>query len=237
MAAAAEGLALLTEYQHAQLQGAGIQRPVEIIPFGVDLADYRFDPDRFPREPFRLLFVGNLIPVKNPDFLIRVAGALRARCDFTMEILGQDRLEGSMQRLAAELGIADCVQFHGYQPHRIVRDRLLEADALLLVSLHEAQGVAAAEAAAAGVLIAGTRVGLLDDLAPTGALVVDDGEPERFADILLSALRDRAVYRSHIQAARAWIERHDADSCAAEYRTVYRRLAFPGARGTSSEPE
>ena len=59
------------------------------------------------------LFVGNLLPVKNPDLLLRAfaqfSGSPR------LVIAGKGPLRPKLEELAASLGIADRVQFLGPQ--------------------------------------------------------------------------------------------------------------------------
>ncbi len=230
MAASASALTVLTGFQQDQLRAEGVGRDAEAIPFGVPIAEHRYRAPHPPREPFRLIFTANLIPVKNPELLLRIVAAARARCALTLDIFGEDRMGGAPLRWAQRLGIRDITTFHGYRPHEAVLEHLRRADALLVTSRHEAQSVAAAEAAASGVLICGTPVGLLRDLGPEATVPFDAGDPERCADLLVAALRDSAGYTAKVSAARSWVEAHDIDWSAEAFGEVYRSLAGRAAR-------
>lgn len=151
----------------------------ERIPFGVALDHWPPAPPRrrVDGAPARLLHVANLSAVKDQDTLLDAANALRMRgIPFVLKIIGEDMLNGRVQRRVHKLGLDQNVRFLGFLPQGALREHVYAADLLLVSSRHEAGPVVALEAAAAGVPTVGTRVGLLAEWAPEAARVVEIGD-------------------------------------------------------------
>jgi glycosyltransferase involved in cell wall biosynthesis len=83
------------------------------------------------------------------------------------------------------------------------------ADLMLHTSISEGQSMAITEAAASGVLLAGTRVGLLHDLGDECGLIVEVGDFEGLALKVLNVLIDDESWNKKIQNARNWSDSHD----------------------------
>ena len=85
-----------------------------------------------------VLYVGNLLPVKGPDVLIEAAARLAAGgAAFDLHVIGRGPLRESLERRAAEAGLAGRVHFHGPMPHDRLPDWFRAADLLVLPSRSE----------------------------------------------------------------------------------------------------
>lgn len=109
-----------------------------------------------------LLFVGRLVPVKNP------AGALKL-VEATPEthhlvIVGGGPERSTLQQLANERGITDRVRFVGELPHEETLKMIAAADVLVVTSNAESYGTVALEALALGTPVASTPVGVLTEM-------------------------------------------------------------------------
>jgi glycosyltransferase involved in cell wall biosynthesis len=99
------------------------------------------------RQPYTFLMVGAVYPRKGQMTAIQALAALRRRSsDARLVIVGEGQV-AECQELAAELGVADRVEFWGYQPDPAVAYRA--ADAVLMLSPNEAMGRVTVEAMAA----------------------------------------------------------------------------------------
>jgi glycosyltransferase involved in cell wall biosynthesis len=155
--------------------------PVEkiaVIPYGFDLSGLeQLDADErarrrasvdVPTGAFVVGWAGRLTAIKRPHDLVRVLAELRARgVDAYLVAAGDGEERESVERLAAELGVADRCRFLGYR--RDVREWYGAFDAFLLTSENEGAPVVAIEALAAGCPVVATRAG-------GTATVVRDGE-------------------------------------------------------------
>src|SRR5256885_4162549 len=93
----------------------GIASKPHLCHHGLHLADF---PHRLNgRAPNRLLAVGRLAKQKGFDYLVRAAQVLRDRgVDVIVEFVGDGEERPVLQTLAAQLGVADRVEFLGWQP-------------------------------------------------------------------------------------------------------------------------
>lgn len=113
--------------------------------FGTDAAA------RAPRsatQPLRLLSIGTVEPRKNYGYAARILRELRRQgfVDATLEIVGRNGWGGEQHALAHEPGVV----LSGYLSTEEVRQRLLQADALLCTSHEEGLGLPLLEAQYAG---------------------------------------------------------------------------------------
>ena len=201
------------------------------VPLGVDhVHDWpaREPVARRPGEPARLIHVASLNRVKDQPTLLRAAARLTAQHGgLRLDIVGEDTLDGEMQRLAATLGIAERVRFHGFLTQRQLHPLMLQADVAVISSRHEAGPLALLEAAAVGVPTVGTAVGHVAEWAPEAAIAVPVGDAEQLAGALDKVLRDEPLRLRLAGAARLRALREDADYTAACFERLYAELLQP----------
>ena len=203
------------------------------VRLGVDAGVWRPTPPR-PHpdgEPFRVVHVGSVTPVKDQATLVRAAALLtRDGVDVRVDLVGEDTEHGSMQTLAAQLGIADRVTVHGFLTQEQTIPVVRAADLMAVTSRHEAGPVAMLEAAAVGVPTVGTPVGHVAEWAPAAAVAFPHGDAAALARaiILLAADDDgRIVLARRAQTAAL---AHDADWTAARFEAIYEELVDRRAR-------
>lgn len=203
------------------------RRPLLEIPLGIDPA--LFHPHAAPGEPtplregeVRLLHVGSLVPVKDQETLLRSLALLADGIPRVhLHIVGEGPLRGPLEDLAAALGIAGGVTFHGAVPHGELPRYYRAADLCVLSSRHESQSMVALEAAACGRVVVGTAVGILPELAPW-ARVVPVGDATALAAAVRQALRESPSLPALPPAE---VERHTVGRRAAELCDLYARLS------------
>lgn len=155
------------------------------------------DPETFkpiPRETARaklgiryenpvLLFVGNLLPVKNPHFLLRVFALLNERraqsgsAPAKLQIVGQGPLEGSLRKEASALASQEHIEFLGRLASNEIALRMNASDVFCLTSENEGFPNVLLEAMACGLRIVSTDVGGISEkieLPAIGRLVEND---------------------------------------------------------------
>lgn len=136
-----------------------------------------------------VLFVGRLVPAKDPLSAIRAVAAL-ARRDVHLTVLGEGPLRGEMAALAAALGIAERVAFLGYVPEPW--PHFARADCLLLTSQRETFGNVVVEALAFGLPVVATSCGGVAEILDRPGLghLVEVGDHAAMAAALGRALDD-----------------------------------------------
>ena len=120
--------------------------------------------------PRHLLFVGNLVEVKGIDVLLQACALLpHATDDWHLHLVGEGRLHQQLVRLAASLGLADKVSFHGSVPHHELPDWFHAADLFVLPSRSEGVPNVLLEASACATPWIASNVGGIPEIAALGA--------------------------------------------------------------------
>jgi glycosyltransferase involved in cell wall biosynthesis len=210
----------------ARMIPAGLQdAPATVVPIGIDAGTFALArPADGP--PWRLLRVASLNKVKDYPTLLQALALVMARgLEVHLDIVGEDTLDGAMQRLTQELRLESRLTFHGFQPTDRIAGFYARAHLHLVTSRHEAGGVAVLEAAAAGVPTVGTSVGYVADWNPDRAVAVPVRNPEALASAILELLQDPARRARIAAAAREWTLAHDADWTSAQFEKLYDEVA------------
>lgn len=121
-----------------------------------------------PKSGKTLLYVGNLEQPKRVDTILRGFAQLKQRGAFVLRIVGRGTLRAELETLAAELGIADSVEFMGAARHERVAALMAGADVFVHCSAHEGLPVAIVEAIRAGLPVVAAAVGGIPDLVRDG---------------------------------------------------------------------
>jgi glycosyltransferase involved in cell wall biosynthesis len=174
----------------------------------------------------RLVHVAALTRIKDQATLLRAFSIVRQRvADATLDIVGEGPLRHELEMLAIELGVAQAVRFRGNVDHAALPRVYHAGSAFVLSSRHEAQGMVAIEAAACGLPVVGTRVGVIPELAASVDAVVSVGAAEALADGLFATL---ATWSDPRGRARDMQERARAEfgleQCLARFRAVYSQV-------------
>ena len=183
------------------------------------------------RAPDRLLFVGRLNAQKGIDLLLRAVGAMHTRAQ--LDVVGDGPDAESMRGLAASLGIADRVTWHGALPQTALPELYRRAAALIVPSRDEGLGLVAVEAQLCETPVIAFDSGGLRDIvehAVTGILVsVFSAEAlARAADELLGN-SDRAAALG-AAGRRAALAVFSPDAVARSYESIYRAAVGAGNR-------
>jgi glycosyltransferase involved in cell wall biosynthesis len=137
----------------------------------------------------RVVFAGRIVRPKGVDVLIRAACEVNA--DFV--VCGDGRQLGDMRSLAAELGVAQRVDFRGWLDAEELADELANASIVVVPSLWpEPFGLVGIEAQAAGrPAVASSTGGIVDWLEDgVSGLCVPPGDPAGLAHALNELLED-----------------------------------------------
>ena len=100
-------------------------------------------------------------------------------------------------------GLGERVRFLGQVPRAAMPERYRSATVLVVTSRHEGQSMVAVEAAASGLPVVGTRVGVLPDLGG-GAVTVAPDDASGLADAIGSVLDDAGRAAAMGAAGRRW---------------------------------
>ncbi len=141
---------------------------------------------------------------KGHPVLLRAAAELPG-VDFVLA--GEGPLRGSLEALAAELGVADRVHFLGYRSD--IPELLAACDAFALPSLYEGSSLAVLEAMAARRAVVSSAIGGTNELIEDGVdgLLVAPGDSAVLAAALRRLLEDDGLRATFATQARERVER------------------------------
>ncbi|MCC9686122.1 glycosyltransferase [Streptomyces sp. MNU103] len=202
-----------------RLKRWGVPAPrIEVVPNGIELDRFRFDPERrertrrrlgLPEGAFVVGGVGRLAPGKRFDVLVRALARLPEDC--WLLLVGGGPEEHLLRRTAHEAGVSGRVLLTGERP--AVPDgspgpdlpSLTSAmDVFASPSTEEAFGLAAVEALAAGLPVLHGSCPAIEDLPPdasAGARRVRGG-PEEYARAITEVRAAGPAPRTPAEAAR-----------------------------------
>jgi len=186
------------------LAGIGKASRTSVVYNGVD-AD-RFSPKDDPRNSgLTVLSVGNLIPSKGHDLLIRATAGLKEEfSQLSLEIIGEGPELARLEGIARQLGVQHQVRFLGRRPRDEVAAAMRRCTVFALPSRYEGLGCVYLEAMATAKPVIGCRGQGIAEVIKQGANGFLVG-PENEAELTLALgilLRDEQRRRNLGTAAR-----------------------------------
>jgi glycosyltransferase involved in cell wall biosynthesis len=206
-------------------EASRIRPDIHWIPTGVDTTIFQGSIQRTGGAPLRLMQVAGLNKVKDQETLLRAVKQVATVCpNIILDCIGVDVLNGRVQALAHDLGIADIVRFHGALTVDEILPFYFKAHLFVQSSLHESMGAAVLEASAAGVPSVGTNVGIVAEMAPRAAVSVPVNDPGALGKAILELLQDSQRRGALALAAQSFARTYNADWTVSQFEGIYRRV-------------
>jgi colanic acid/amylovoran biosynthesis glycosyltransferase len=204
---------------------------VAVIPNGVDPGTFPFtQPDPPGVGPWELLYVGQLIPGKGVELLIRAVADLRTRHNVRLSLsYHQNMMEDELRLLCDELGIGDIVRFLGRTPQEQLGAVYQSSHIVVLPStdkaLYEALPSVLTEAMFVGAFPVATNLGGISDQLAGFGIVVPPGDVAALARGIDDATQ---AYPKHLVRAREMSEsakeRFSIQQMVASHERLYERV-------------
>lgn len=200
---------------------------VAVIHNGVDVE--RFFPGNEAATHFKVLSVGNLIPVKGHALLLRAFARVLCQVpDCSLEIIGEGPERRRLGQLATQLGIANRVVFSGRCGRYDVAEAMRRCSVFALPSTYEGLGCVYLEAMACAkpaIGCFGQGIEEVIEHGKSGMLVTPENEHE-LAEAMLTLFRDKELRQRMGEEARGVIlDRLTLTHQARQLADVYRRCA------------
>jgi len=222
------------------LRAKGYSGPIEVIPHGLDLADYperrgdsATDAFAYGHAGPTIGYLGRLTEQKGVDTLLRAFAALPASPlaskPPTLVIVGDGPAKTNLVALAASLGLGPRARFLPSVPHSEVPSVLRAMDVLVLPSrttprLREQFGRVLIEGMASGCVVVGSSSGAIPSVLGDAGFVFPEDDAGALASTLGRALYEASVAalrtrgRARVRALYTW------DAIAERVVALYRRL-------------
>jgi glycosyltransferase involved in cell wall biosynthesis len=176
-----------------------------------------------------ILTVGRLAPQKNLGMVLDIAAAVRDRRDLRFVVVGDGPERDKLQRRITN----EWLQVRLLGQSDDIGSMLAAADLALLTSRWEARALVAQEALLAGLPLISTRVGGIEELVDSAAVLIDPGDVDEAAR-QITTLADnpderRRLRQAGLRRAATWPNEDDvADDLARVYTELTRGRRYKG---------
>lgn len=174
-------------------------------------------------DDFVLLSVGELIPRKNNEAVIRALSVLKKIEKFEhlkYVICGQGTYGTELRKLASELGVDDHIRFLGYRTD--ISEICNSADLFVFMSYQEGLPVALMEAMACGLPVICSNIRGNTDLIDDGVTgIISSSTPEALAETINRMWYDSALRYRLSSAALQKIKKFDLSSVEDKMTKIY----------------
>jgi 1,2-diacylglycerol 3-alpha-glucosyltransferase len=206
-------------------------RNVRVVPNGIDIE--RFNP-KVDEGPVRdwwglrgnkvVLYIGRLVLEKNLDVVINSALlVLEKEPDARFLVVGTGPAAAYYRRLAEKKGVLDRFIFTGFVEDRWVPNYYACADAVVMPSKFETQGLVTLEAMACGKPVAGADYLATKEIIRDGVngFLFNPDDPEECAEKIVEALHSKKKLRAN---ARKTAEGYSIKRCTERLLSLYEEL-------------
>ena len=210
---------------------------IRFVSDGVDDAFYALPADRHRLflSPFKLLFIGSLIPLKGLDVLLKALARIKAQSTWTLTVVGDGPEKGYLRSLATDLGIAPGIRFLGSVPParipKLMRDHYL----FILPSYREGRPSVVLEAMAAALPVLASDIDGTRELVQHGKTgwLVPLGDVNALSGVLDDLIGGKRNLAAAGLAGRQWMQEQGLtwDNTARRYRQLYMD-AIGSSKGT-----
>ncbi len=220
----ADSVIALTDYYATKMKSVLQYKSLQIIYNGITANEQPIIQFQ-PKEKYTFLQVANLNKVKNQAMLLKAFSIISSTINAELHIIGLDTLNGEIQSLAKEMNIEKLVIFHGILTQEELIPYYKKADIFLLTSLSESQAVVVNEAMNYGVVVCGTRVGLIADLENKATIAVDINDAQTLAEKVVHLLNNPELYNLLQQYGYNWTKQFDITWTTQQHSQLYQKLS------------
>jgi glycosyltransferase involved in cell wall biosynthesis len=208
-------------------QHPGLADKIRFVSDGVDEDFYALPANRhrLSLSPFKLLFIGSLIPLKGLDVLLKAMARMNAQSAWTLTVAGVGPEKGYLRSLATELEINTNIRFLGSVPSARIPQLMNNHHLLILPSYREGRPSVVLEAMAAAMPVLATDVDGTRELIQHGQTgwLVPPGDVDALSGALAALLNGKMDFTAAGLAGRQWMLEQELtwDNTARRYRQLY----------------
>lgn len=200
-------------------------KPIKIVPNGINLETYKFKSKDKPKDVKTILFVGRLERRKGVKYLLKAYRALtKERHDVELIIAGDGPDREKLENMAQEYNLPN-VSFLGYVSEQKKHELLAGADLFCSPAIFgESFGIVLLEAIASGVpVVAGDNPGYASVMKGVGALsIVNPLKSADFARRMAVFLDETSVRQIWRDWGKEYIKQFAYPAVVKQYETAYK---------------
>jgi glycosyltransferase involved in cell wall biosynthesis len=226
-------LIALTEAEKANFRALEVNTPCEIIPNGIDVAEYRREPEHGGLEKWHisddqtvLLFLGRLHPIKGVNILLDAFTKIYSNFPkAVLVIAGPDeyKIAAKFRQQARDSGMLKRVIFPGMVEGKDKINLLARADLFCLPSLAEGFSMAVLEAMASATAVLLSPGCRFPEIEQYNAGWIVERESDMWAEKLGTVLKDRDLLKESGKNALELVKaRYSWDMIVDRLESVYR---------------
>jgi glycosyltransferase involved in cell wall biosynthesis len=174
----------------------------------IESAETASHSNRFPEDRLTIASLGELIPRKNHEIVIRAIASMEPDSRPYYTIIGDGPNRDRLERLVAKKKIKPLVHFTGQVPeHQRVFSLLKAVDMMVLPSIDEAFGIAYIEAMSCGCPVIGCEGEGPSEFVEDGktGFLIPENDPAEIARILAEISENRELIETMGTAARDYV--------------------------------
>jgi len=215
---------VLTVMSHYQAQSVknnlSLNRDIVVLPYAPVVRPWK---EKKLATPLKLLHIAYHHPVKNHSMLLRCVDALRNSMPVHLTIIGSNYGERFRSEIDA-LGLQELITIQGVVDHRNLNAFFDDAHILVHTSWYEGLPAVAVEAMASGVVVCGTRVGIIADFADSFCVAVNVDDHLALASAILNVYNHKDRYENIRLAAYQWVGDNDQTNYLRQITTYYSKF-------------
>ncbi|MEH6535820.1 MAG: glycosyltransferase family 4 protein [Psychroserpens sp.] len=209
-------------------------KPVHILPVGLDTSYFERTEPKSESNYFDILFCGRFIALKGPDVAIKIIKELHNRGydEVRLHLIGDGELKHHLQELISDFNFNNVIKMYGVLTQDIVKEKMQNSDIFLLPGIYdpnngtaETQGLVIQEAQAMGLPVVvsdvgGMKYGLIDG--ETG-FVLEANNISAFADSIERLILDDDLKTKMSANAVKYVQKHfDTGVLVRELENIYK---------------
>lgn len=182
-----------------------IEREIVVLPYAPVIKSLK---EKKLSSSLKLLHIAYHHPVKNHSMLLKCLDMLRKSMPVHLTIIGANYDEHFRGEIES-YGLQNYITLAGVVSHNSLDAYFDDAHILIHTSWYEGLPAVAIEAMAAGLVVCGTKVGIISDLAGQFAIAADVDNHEALSSAIVKLSQDSEEYERIRSAAHRWAEEHD----------------------------
>ena len=212
------------------LRAKGFDKPVAIVPFGVNTEAFAFRRAATRTDgALTIGFVGRMLLGKGLGVLAKALPRIAAE-NWKLLVVGDGPERKRLEQALAERHLIDRAEFAGAVAYERVPDFYRRMDLFVMPTrttkrIREQFGRVLVEAMSSGVPVVGTTCGAIPEVIENAGIIVPEGDPAAMAEALRKLLRDGPLRERLAQAGRERVEQHYSwEQVARKTYTLFRQV-------------